>query len=380
MKTTISIKSAKRLPDRFPSPGTQGEGQHEGLLRDKRECVIATAYGAKPSPQPSPGVPGEGVKTSRVAAFGLLIAAVMAVSFFAAPVARAQAQVAREVIESAAEKIFQQAGKQGLRELTEMGGKAAVRDVLEQSAREGGETLVRRVTQYGIEDGPAALRAIGLAPAKMVESLDGLTPELRGAALRAVERDPQALLPLVQRHGAAALEVACRQPGVGEVLVARLGDDGITLGRKLTTDQSILAARHADEIAALAPTARSAIVRKIAASPARVLGFLEGHPRVLLTSAGVATVLALKDQIIGDGGGTTVLPDGRVISRGAHPGLIERLLPPSLAFLSTPFTVLVSVVAAGVAGWFAMQLFASWKLHRLRHLAAAAQLTLRGGK
>src|SRR2546421_4265671 len=178
--------------------------------------------------------------------FPHLIATIAMLSMLAlsAPV-HAQAQVAREVIESAAEKIFQQSSKQGLRELTEMGGRAAVRDVLEQSAREGGEQLVRKVTQYGIEEGPLALRAVGRSPAKMVESLDALSPELRTSAMRAVERNPQALVPLVQRHGAAALEIASKHPGVGESLVSTLGDDGITLGRKLTTDQSIVAARHA---------------------------------------------------------------------------------------------------------------------------------------
>src|SRR5690242_15811681 len=194
----------------------------------------------------------------------LFLTAIAIVTMLAcASIVRAQAQVAREVVESAAEKIFQQSSKQGLRELTEMGGRAAVRDVLEQSAREGGEQLVRKVTQYGIEEGPLALRTISRSPAKMVESLDALSPELRTTAMRAVERNPQALVPLVQRHGAAALEIACKHPGVGESLVSTLGEDGISLGRKLTTDQSIVAARHAEEIARLAPAERASVIRKI---------------------------------------------------------------------------------------------------------------------
>lgn len=284
----------------------------------------------------------------------------------------AQAQVAEEAVEVAARKIFQQSGRQALRELSDMGGQTAVRELLEQSAREGGDSLVQKVAQYGIEDGPSALRAIGRSPAKMVGALDGLSPGLRPAAIHAVERDPQVLMPLIEKHGSAALEVACKQPGVGEKLMSTLGGDGISLGRKLTTDQAIVAARHADEIAALAPAERASVVGKILASPKPVLEFLETHPRVLRTAAGVGLVLAVKDQILGDRGETVVLPDGRVITRPAHPGLFERVLPQSLAFLSFPLTILCAVIAAGVGGWFTMHIWGTWKLHRLRHVVALA--------
>jgi hypothetical protein len=252
-----------------------------------------------------------------------------------------------------------------------MGGRGAVQEVMEQSAREGGEQLVRKVTQYGIEEGPSALRAIGRSPANMVKALDGLSPELRGAAIRAVERDPQALMPLVRQYGAGAMEVAARHPGVGEQVVAKLGEDGISLGRKLTTDQSIVLARHADEIATLGPAERAGVIAQILRSPVKVLEFLETHPRILATTAGVAVVLAIKDQIIGDGGTSKILSDGRIITTSGHPGLIERILPASMKFLSTPLTILVGVVGAGIAAWFAMHLWGVWRIQRLRHAVAA---------
>jgi hypothetical protein len=280
--------------------------------------------------------------------------------------ARAQAQVAKEVIETAVEQIFTQTGKQGLRELTEMGGRQAVQDLMEQSAREGGEQLVRKVTQYGLDEGPAALRAIGRSPAKMVEALDGISPELRSSAVSAVARDPQVMLPLVRQYGAPALEIAAKHPGVGEQVVEKLGQDGIRLGKTLSTDQSIVLARHADEIAELAPAQRSAVVQQILSSPGKVLDYLETHPKVLRTAAGVGIVLAIKDQVIGDRGTSRMLADGRIVSTPAHPGLIERILPPSLTFLSTPITVISWIVGAAIAAWLSMQLWGVWRLNRLR--------------
>jgi hypothetical protein len=305
--------------------------------------------------------------------FHSIIALMMLVVFASAPrQARAQAQVAKEVVETAVEQIFTQTSKQGLRELTEMGGRQAVQDVLEQSAREGGEQLVRKVTQYGLDEGPAALRAIGRSPAKMVEALDGLSPELRSSAISAVARDPQVILPLVRQYGAPALEIAARHPGVGEQVVEKLGQDGIRLGKQLTTDQSIVLARHADEIAELAPAQRSTVVQQIIKSPGKVLDYLETHPKVLRTAAGVGIVLAIKDQLIGDGGASRILGDGRIVSTPGHPGLIERILPASLAFLSTPIAIISWIVGVGVAGWLTLQLWSIWRLNRLRHAVTAS--------
>jgi len=65
-------------------------------------------------------------------------------------------------------------------------------------------------------------------------------------------------------------------------------------------------------IAKLPPVERSAVLGKIGAMPRAVLGFLETHPRTLTTAAGVAVVMAIKDDVIGDKGKSVVLADGRV--------------------------------------------------------------------
>lgn len=272
-----------------------------------------------------------------------------------------QATVVREVVQEATEQLFKQTGRQGLEELSQMGGKAAVREILEQSSREGGEQLVRKVTQYGIEDGPVALRAISRSPAKMVEALDGVSPELRVAGLRAVERDPALMTQLVNKYGGGAMEVAARHPGVGEKLAQSLGEDGISLGRKLTTDQSIVAARYADDIAKLSPAERSGVLSAITRSPGKVLDYLETHPRTLRTAAGVAVVIAIKDDILGDKGSTIVRRDGTVVTTPARPGLIERMFPSASKAASTPIALIAGAVAIGVLGWFSIHLWGKWR-------------------
>ena len=45
----------------------------------------------------------------------------------------------------------------------------------------------------------------------------------------------------------------------------------------------------------------------------------ERHPAALKTAAGVAIVLALKEEFFGDKGGTAILPGGQVVQRRPAP-------------------------------------------------------------
>jgi hypothetical protein len=300
-------------------------------------------------------------RDARATGKAIAVAFILLIAVVGSRPALGQATVVREVVQEATEQLFKQTGRQGLEELTQMGGKAAVREILEQSSREGGEQLVRKVTQYGIEDGPVALRAISRSPARMVEALDGISPELRVAGLRAVEREPQLMTQLVNKYGSGAMEVAAKHPGVGEKLAQSLGEDGINLGRKLTTDQSIVAARYAGDIANLPPAERSGVLSAIARSPAKALDYLETHPRTLRTAAGVAVVIAIKDDILGDKGSSVVRPDGTVVSTAARPGLIERMFPSASKAASTPIALIAGAVALGILGWFSIHLWGKWR-------------------
>lgn len=263
----------------------------------------------------------------------------------------AQGRAVIEGGEALVKQMVQRGGTTAAREVAEMGGSAAVRETLERAAREGGEQLATRVSRYGVVHGPVALRAIGRSPAKMVAALDEIPGELLRPALHAAAREPDTIARLVASHGAGALETAARHPGVGSKIVTSLGDDGLKLGRSLTTDQAVVVARHADEIAKLPAPQRAGVMQALSKSPARVVGYLERHPKILLTTAGVVTVVALKDEIIG----TTQLAldaAGNPIAV-TKPGFIERLVGEPVRRA----TNLLGVILASIlGGWGAIQL------------------------
>jgi hypothetical protein len=102
-----------------------------------------------------------------------------------------------------------------------------------------------------------------------------------------------------------------------------MGRDGIEMGLKLGTDDAVRLARQADDIARLAPAPRSQVLSKLGRNAKGVLSYLEAHPKILLTAAGVAAVLAVEDNFLGEAGERRVLPDGTVIEPSA--GFAERI-------------------------------------------------------
>jgi hypothetical protein len=296
------------------------------------------------------------------------LVAILLCALMAAP-ALAQAKVAGEVIEQAVELVFKRAGKQELEQIAEAGGKQLVRETLEKSAEEGGEALVKRSTVYAVEHGPLALRAIGRSPRAIVGALDELQPALRGPALRALEREPQLLTRLVSQHGAEALEAAARHPGVGAQLGEKLGGEGLSAARNLTTDQAIVVARHADEIAALPAAERGAFFGRLNRTPGAVVDFLEKHPKTLLTAAGVTAFLAAKDDILGPPSGDPSNPAGK---RGG--GLVYNVWQDTLGLVRKPLGMVTTVLVALVAGWASIQLWGVWRRKQVANQLAEAKL------
>jgi hypothetical protein len=287
------------------------------------------------------------------------------------PACFGQAAAARTAAKELIEAILEKGGREAAQELAEMGGEKAVREVLEKAAREGGEALAGRAAQLGRAQGFAALRVIEHSPGRWVNVLEQVSPDLVKPAIRAAQREPQLLTKLVTTYGKEAVEVAARHPGVGARLVDQLGRDGIELGLKLGTDDAIILARYAVDVAKLAPAPRAEVLAKIAKSPAAVLKFLESHPRVLATAAGVATVLAVKDQFLGESGQRITQPDGTIIEPA--PGLIERMTDRVLNRFQTPIGIGLALLGLILLGWGAIQLWHLWRIKQIKQAAARTE-------
>ena len=239
----------------------------------------------------------------------------------------AGATVASELAEALARKFAGQSAK----EFAEVGGETALRTVIAKAASEGGEAAARQAADLCERFGPSVIRAIEGSPARIAQGLGKLPDDLIEAGVRAAAREPQVVGKLVTQFGDDALLVAAKHPGVGTGIVEKLGADGIALSKGMATPEAVRLARVADDIAAVAPTQRAAVVSKIQRTGGRALDYLERHPKLLLTSAGVSVFLAAKDDILGT---------------AQAPGFVERVWQRTLDAFHNPLSILFLAVSA----------------------------------
>ncbi len=265
-----------------------------------------------------------------------------AILFSSLPAALAQAgPIARKIARDLAEKL----GERGGRDLAEIGGEAGVREIVEKAAAEGGEKLALEVAGYAEQYGAQSLRAFREAPAVMAQTMKKVPAEFAEGAMRAAAREPELVARLATEIGEDALIVAGKHPGVGVDIASKLGRDGCALAKKLSTPDTIRLARFGDDLARLPAAERTSLLTRIGKAPAKVLGYLEKHPKILLTATATATAIVAIDRLLGD---------------GAAPGFIERIAEQ----FRTPVGIILSSVAALVLAR------ALWWWSRARRLRA----------
>lgn len=250
----------------------------------------------------------------------LVIAMVGICSFSLTDAARAG------IASQAAEEVFEFFVKKGTREaseeLAQAGGKAGIKALLESAEREGGEALIKRAAAMVREHGASAIKALQRNPSLYLQALETLPKTTVKPALWAIEREPEVMGKLVTRFGSDALELSVKHPGVWTSIGTKLGDDAITLGRKLNPEELMILARHADDMAALPKDQCKKVLEAILNNTKAVLTYLEKHPRILYTAAGVATVIALREDLIGSAEEVSIDKNGN--KRIYKPGLVER--------------------------------------------------------
>ncbi len=218
------------------------------------------------------------------------------------------ASVATSVIRS----VTRYFGKEGAEEATEFlarkGSKELMERVASTASREGGQEAVDQVAKLTAKHGPETLRALDNVPSMMpvLKALDEIPETQLKTALAklAAGQAGKELGEATTRFGVAAIRSELKHPGVGLMLVQSLGDDGIELAPKLTADQAMTVARHADDIAKLPLTQREGVLAMIRTNTREFTGFvgrfIEKNPgKTLFTAAATTLVLAEPERILG---------------------------------------------------------------------------------
>ena len=201
-----------------------------------------------------------------------------------------------------------QAGEEATEYLSRKGGKEIMERVVTTATRQGGDEAVEQVAKLTGKYGPDALAALDNAPAllPLIRTLDELpAAQVKMALTRlAAGKSGRELAEAIAVHGGAALRMELQHPGVGLFFVRGFGDEGVELASKMTTDQAIVVARHADDIGKLPAAQKAGLVGMLKGNTEQMVGFVgrfvEANPgKTLFTVAATTVILAEPDRILG---------------------------------------------------------------------------------
>jgi hypothetical protein len=142
---------------------------------------------------------------------------------------------------------------------------------------------------------------------------------------------------------------------VATTIGEKLGGEGLTAARSLTTEQAVVVGRHADEIASLAPADRASLLGWLKARPAAAAKFLETHPKTMWTAATLAVVMAAKDELLAPGGGPS----------GAGRGLVPQIWHDAVGVATRPLGLALTAAASVVVAWAAGKIWVGWRRRRV---------------
>lgn len=262
----------------------------------------------------------------------------------------AQGAVVARVASEIGESLFRRSATTGAAktaaELAQFGGTKAVRELLEQAEKEGGELLVAQVARQTEKHGLLALNAMKGSPGAVVKALDNVPAELVENGLRAIVHEPVAMQALAREFGSEAIEVAARHPGLAGKISQSLGRDGLVLARTLTTREATMLARHADDLAKLAPVERAGFLTFIKESPAKALEWMGRNPKLLVAGSATVAIIAARKEIFGE---------------GSTSGLLERAGAALYQTFQKPVNTVIGALTAIVMAWAGIKI---WNMTR----------------
>jgi hypothetical protein len=276
--------------------------------------------------------------------------------------------------------------------MTKKGGKELAERLTAKATSEGGEATVDQVAKLAAKHGPDAVRGLDNVPTlrPVLGAIDELPESQVGPALARLGAGPQGkeLAETVTRYGAGAMRAELNHPGVGVRFASSLGDEGIAVAEKLTTDQAITIGRHLDDIAKLPPSQRSSLISMISDQSDRfatfVGDFVKQNPgKTLFTMSGTAVVLANQDAIFGgdkivyDKDGNPVLLSMQGIAERAGSRMTTEV---SNRVVSPLVQLFVPIGALLVAAYGSIKLFGVWKRQQIKLATAQASENARQEK
>ena len=168
--------------------------------------------------------------------------------------------------------------------------------------------------------------------------------------------------------------------GVGLFFVRSFGDEGVELASKMTTDQAIVVARHADEIGKLPAAQKAGLLGMLKGNSQEMVAFMgrfvEANPGKVLFSVAATTVILAEperilggDEIVFDADGNPVLISKSGFADRAMEAGGEVASHVSTNYLRPVYLTVMAFVGVFVVIWGSLKYWAFRKMKAIANIA-----------
>jgi len=236
---------------------------------------------------------------------GLIFSMVfVASSFLVSFDANGFGSVARAIAREVVEYISRKGGSEILESISKKVGKEAFEELAERTVKEVGEEgakkMMNELGEQIIKHGDDVFIAANKYGSKnILNILKEVPEETCKKALRAVLNRGDELVPAVQKFGKEIIEVEVKHPGLSTRIAEKLGKEGLTVSKNLSTEQMVKILKRDDILQTLTNEGKESLVKAINSSQKNsIIDVFENHPNVTnaitrLLSLGIITTGAV---------------------------------------------------------------------------------------
>ena len=232
-----------------------------------------------------------------------------------------------------AKELTEYVAKRGTKELAEYGGELGIKKSLQAIAEAGGETCARRAVMYSKIYGADALKAIEIAPQRIIQLLDGIPTNSKAHIIAYIKKTPKnEILDRINKEGIGFLKLEAKYPVWG-AKISTLGPETTEFAIALPKEEVRLLARNSEPLKAVKkidPTQYSKVIEILKSAPAKTLDLLENRPKVLFAGSALTAFISSRSELFGS---------------SENPGFIERQFSPAFTLINGIIIVLAIVLA-----------------------------------
>lgn len=208
--------------------------------------------------------------------------------------------VARAIAREVVEYISRKGGSEILESISKKVGKEAFEELSERTIKEVGEEgakkMMKELGEQVLKHGDDVFIAANKYGSKRILNIIKEVPEEASKkALRAILNQGDELVPAFQKFGKEIIEVELQHPGLSTKIAEKLGKEGLTVSKNLSTEQMVKVLKRDDILQTLTNEGKESLVKAINSSQKdSIIDVFENHPNVTkaitrLLSLGVIT-------------------------------------------------------------------------------------------